>query len=68
MKALEEYAISKVMPQEPVSDPQLSPDGSLIAFTYTEVNYDEGRYYSSIWITPKLTHIIGFGVRGVRVA
>ena len=33
MKALEEYTLSKFMPQESVSDPQLSPDGSLIAFT-----------------------------------
>ena len=43
MKELEDYAISSFMPQEPVSDPQLSPDGSLIAFTYTEVNYEEAR-------------------------
>lgn len=50
MKALEDYAISNFMPQEPVSDPQLSPDGSLIAFTYTEVNYDEDQYDSSIWV------------------
>jgi len=38
------------MPQEPVSDSQLSPDSSLIAFTYTEVNYEESRYDSSIWV------------------
>lgn len=50
MKALEDYAISNFMPQEPVSDPQLSPDGSLIAFTYTQVNYEEDRYDSSIWV------------------
>jgi dipeptidyl aminopeptidase/acylaminoacyl peptidase len=50
MKALEDYAISNFMPQEPVSAPQLSPDGSLIAFTCTEVNYEKDRYDSSIWI------------------
>lgn len=41
MKAPENYTISNFIPQEPVSDPRLSPDGSLIAFTYTEINYEE---------------------------
>lgn len=50
MKGLEEYEISKFTPQEPVSDPQVSPDSKTVAFTYTEVNYDEDRYDSSIWL------------------
>ena len=50
MKRLDEYEISKFTPQEPVSDPQVSPDGETIAFTYTEVNYEENRYDSSIWL------------------
>lgn len=43
MKALEDYVISKFTPQEPVSDPQISPDDEFIAFTYTEVNYEDDR-------------------------
>lgn len=50
MKRLDEYEISKFTPQEPVSDPQVSPDGETIAFTYTEVNYEENRYDSSLWL------------------
>ena len=40
MKRLEDYKVSKFTPQEPVADPQVSPDGETIAFTYSEVNYD----------------------------
>ncbi len=50
MKRLEDYEISSFTPQEPVSDPQVSTDGGSIAFTYTEVNYEENRYDSAIWL------------------
>lgn len=50
MKRLEDYEISKFTPQEPVSDPQISPSGETIVFTYSEVNYEENRYDSSIWL------------------
>ncbi len=50
MKRLEDYEISNFTPQDPVSDPQVSPDGETIAFTYSEVNYEENRYDSSIWV------------------
>jgi dipeptidyl aminopeptidase/acylaminoacyl peptidase len=51
MKRLEEYEILKFTPQEPVSDPQVSPDGETIAFTYSEVNYEDTRAgYMTNWI------------------
>ncbi len=50
MKRLDDYEISKFTPQEPVADPRVSPDGETIAFTYSEVNYEENRYDSSIWL------------------
>ncbi len=34
------------------SDPQLSPDGSLIAFVVTTVDLEDNRYRSRIWVAP----------------
>jgi len=33
-----------------VSEPQASPDGTLIAFTVTRTDQKENRYYSAIWL------------------
>ena len=33
-----------------VSDPQISPDGSKIAFVISEIDYDEDKYLRYIWI------------------
>lgn len=35
-----------------VSDPQLSPDGQWVAFTVSDVVYDENRTNSDIWLVP----------------
>ncbi|HYC70859.1 MAG TPA: S9 family peptidase [Opitutaceae bacterium] len=35
-----------------VSDPQLSPDGQWVAFTVSDVVYDENRTNSDIWVAP----------------
>jgi dipeptidyl aminopeptidase/acylaminoacyl peptidase len=33
-----------------VSDPQISPDGSNVAFVLSDINYDENKYRRHIWI------------------
>ena len=35
-----------------VSDPQISPNGELIAFTVTEASLDSNRNISRVWIVP----------------
>ncbi|MCO5176092.1 MAG: hypothetical protein M9890_03840, partial [Thermomicrobiales bacterium] len=35
-----------------VSEPQASPDGSLIAYTVGRADEDENRYYAAIWLAP----------------
>lgn len=50
MKKLEEYKIMPIFPAQPVSGPQMSPDGTRILFTYSTVNMDEDKYDSHIWV------------------
>jgi dipeptidyl aminopeptidase/acylaminoacyl peptidase len=50
MKKLEDYGIMPIFPQEPVSDPQISPDGARVLFTYTTVNMEKDRYSSHVWL------------------
>ncbi|MFQ6053965.1 MAG: S9 family peptidase, partial [Candidatus Bathyarchaeia archaeon] len=33
-----------------VSDPQISPDGSRVAFVHTTIDYKEDEYVSDIWL------------------
>ncbi|MDQ3547341.1 MAG: S9 family peptidase, partial [Chloroflexota bacterium] len=35
-----------------VSDPQVSPDGSQVAYTVTELDEKENRYRAAIWLVP----------------
>lgn len=35
-----------------VSDPRLSPDGSLVAFVVTRIDREESEYRSTIWVMP----------------
>ena len=35
-----------------VGDPQLSPDGALVAFVYTTIDREGDRYRSQIWTVP----------------
>jgi len=35
-----------------VSDPRVSPDGSVVAYVLTTVDRDESKYLSAIWIAP----------------
>ncbi|MGD2200195.1 MAG: S9 family peptidase [Candidatus Bathyarchaeota archaeon] len=50
MKKLEEYEIMPLFPMAPVSDPQVSPDGSRVLFTYSEVNMEDDKYDTQIWL------------------
>lgn len=50
MKTLEQYEIMPIIPMQPVSDPQMSADGSNVLFTYTKVNLEDDKYQSNIWI------------------
>ena len=48
--ALEDYRIRPSFPR--LSDPQISPDGTKVLFTYTTTNLKEDRYDSHIWLLP----------------
>jgi len=50
MKKLDDYKIMPIFPGQPVGDPQISPDGSRVLFTYSEVNMDENKYDTHIWL------------------
>ena len=50
MKKLEEYKIMPLVPGQPVGDPQISPDGSKVLFTFSEVNMSEDKYDTHIWL------------------
>ena len=50
MKKLEEIDVMPLVPMAPVGDPQISPDGSKILFTFSEVNMEEDRYDTQIWV------------------
>ena len=52
MKKLEDYKIMSIFPMQPVSDPQISPDGDKVIFTYTTINIEENKYDSHIWLVP----------------
>jgi acylaminoacyl-peptidase len=52
MKKLEEYKIMPLIPMAPVSDPQVSPDGKNILFTYSTVNMEENKYDTHVWAMP----------------
>ena len=50
MKKLQDFRIMPIFPGQPVSDPQLSPDGNKILFTYSRVNMEEDKYDTHIWM------------------
>ncbi|MBC8223572.1 S9 family peptidase [Candidatus Bathyarchaeota archaeon] len=50
MQKLEEIEVMPLFPMAPVGDPQISPDGSRVLFTYSEVNMEEDRYDTQIWL------------------
>ena len=50
MLKLEDYKIMPLIPGQPVGDPQVSPDGSKVLFTYSQVNMGEDKYDTHIWL------------------
>ncbi len=52
MKKLTDYKIMPLFPMAPVSDPQISPDGANVLFTYSTANMDEDKYDTHIWLLP----------------
>ncbi|MFB0543771.1 MAG: prolyl oligopeptidase family serine peptidase, partial [Candidatus Bathyarchaeia archaeon] len=52
MKKLVDYKIMPLFPSQPVSDPQVSPDGTKVLFTYTTTNMAENKYDTHIWLLP----------------
>jgi len=50
MQKLEDYKIMPLVPGQPVGDPQISPDGSKVIFTYSQVNMGEDKYDTHIWL------------------
>ncbi len=47
-----DYEIMPVFPMAPVSDPQVSPDGTRVLFTHSTVNMEEDKYDTHIWLLP----------------
>jgi dipeptidyl aminopeptidase/acylaminoacyl peptidase len=50
MRKLTDYKIMPIFPMAPVADPQISPDGAKVLFTYSEVNMEEDKYDTQIWL------------------
>jgi len=50
LKKLEDYTIPKLFPSSPVGDPQVSPDGGRVLFTYTTLDMEEDKYHTHIWL------------------
>lgn len=50
MKKLEVYQIIPIIPMQPVSDPQISPEGDKVLFTYSKVDSENDRYDSKVWL------------------
>jgi acylaminoacyl-peptidase len=52
MLKLEEYDVEPLLHREPVSDPQVSPDGSRVLYVLSQVHPDDERSESHIWMIP----------------
>ena len=52
MKKLKDYEIMELFPTQPVADPQVSPDGTRVLFTYSTVNMEDDKYDTHIWLLP----------------
>jgi len=50
MKKLGDYKIMPLFPSTPVSDPQISPDGKRVLFTYSTVDMEGNKYDSHVWM------------------
>jgi Tol biopolymer transport system component len=53
MLSLKKYDVNPLIPSAPISNPKISPDGSMILFVRTITNLEDDRYDSHIWIIPK---------------
>jgi len=53
MLELKKYDVNPLIPGAPVSNPKISPDGTMILFVRTIVNLDDDRYDSHVWIIPR---------------
>jgi len=52
MKKLVDYKIMSIFSAQPVSDPQISPDGAKVLFVYTTTDMGENKYDSHLWLLP----------------
>jgi len=50
MKKLGDYKIMPLFPSTPVSDPQISPDGTRVLFTYSTVDMEGNKCDSHVWL------------------
>lgn len=50
LRRLEDYRIMPFFAELPVSDPQISPNGKKLLFSYTITNLEKNKYFSHIWI------------------
>ena len=49
MKKLGDFQIMPIFHRYPVSDPQISPDGTRVLYTYTTTNMTKDKYDTHIW-------------------
>ena len=52
MKKLTDYKIMHLFPSSPVADPQISPNGTKVLFTYSMVDMAGNKYRTHIWLQP----------------
>jgi dipeptidyl aminopeptidase/acylaminoacyl peptidase len=50
MQRLDEIEVMPLVSMTPVGDPQISPDGAKVLFTHSEVNMEEDKYDTQIWM------------------
>ena len=50
MNKLKDYKFMPLFSSTPVSDPQISPNGDKIIYTYSEVNLSENKYDTHLWM------------------
>ena len=46
------FTATEMMKLKRLSDPQVSPDGTLVAFALAEVDLEEGRRNTDLWLVP----------------
>ena len=52
LKKLGEYRFAPIFPSQPISDPQVSPDGGSVLFTHSTLDMKGDKYHRHVWLMP----------------